>query len=34
MINDIWYGKDGTPYAGVTVQIDHNNSHVQVDCGV
>lgn len=22
IIGDIWYGKDGTPYAGVTARID------------
>jgi hypothetical protein len=31
MINDIWYGKDGTPYAGVSAKIDAVTSrNVQV----
>jgi hypothetical protein len=30
-LNDIWYGKDGTPYAGVSARIDAITSrNVQV----
>lgn len=30
-INDIWYGKDGTPYAGVTARIEQiTTRNVQV----